>query len=54
MIKLAYCAPRHAHLAGELPVQARIKFQAVLNLKAAKTLGVEFPSMLAASDEVIE
>jgi putative tryptophan/tyrosine transport system substrate-binding protein len=40
---------------GDLPVQQSIKVQLVLNLKAAKTLGVTLPQTLhVAADEVIE
>jgi putative ABC transport system substrate-binding protein len=36
-------------------VQAPTKYQTVLNLKTAKSLGIEVPlSLLAAADEVIE
>jgi ABC-type uncharacterized transport system substrate-binding protein len=40
---------------GDLPVQQSIKVQLVLNLKAAKTLGITLPQTLqVAADEVIE
>lgn len=40
---------------GELPVQAPTKYQTVLNLKTATTLGLSVPStILVAADEVIE
>jgi putative ABC transport system substrate-binding protein len=40
---------------GELPVQALVKFELVINLKAAKVLGLDVPLHLQQrADEVIE
>ena len=41
-------------IGDNLAVQPAVKFELVLNLRTAKTLGLDVPAMLSLADEVIE
>jgi len=52
---LDFESPYKGEKPSDLPVQASVKYETVLNLKTAKALALEVPArILALTDEVIE